>query len=307
MAAGSLTFSEALSSAQAELAHAGCGEPERDAQRLLEAVLKGSRRPGSTEASLDGHAVALDPDAAERFRALVERRAAREPLAYVVGFERFRGLELHVDERVLVPRPHTEALVEAALELPRGARVLDVCTGSGAVALALKDERPDLDVRGSDLSKDALAVARANAARLGLEVAWHEADLLGGTAGSLDAVLANPPYMPESDPAALSPELAGHEPGGAFMGGANGLDLLRRIVRQAAGVPFLALEVGDGQAPAVAALIGSVGFSEIVTRRDFTGAERVVVGLCSAHTLDGDDRRSASPRRAGAPRRWQRV
>lgn len=280
--ARSVTVREALSSARTELAGAGCGDPGEDARRLLEAVLV----ENATEAAQ------IDRESAERLQALVARRAAREPLAYVLGIARFRGLELAVDERVLVPRPHTEALVEAALELPRGARVLDACTGSGAVALALKHERPDLDVSGADLSEEALAVARANAARLGLEVAWHRADLLESVAkplagvagpvddvrGSLDAVLANPPYMPESDPSALSPELASHEPGAAFRGGADGLDLLRRIVRQAAGVPFLALEVGDGQASVVAALMGGAGYTEIVTRRDFTGADRVVVG-----------------------------
>src|SRR3712207_1037425 len=154
---------------------------------------------------------------------------------------------LAVDPRVLVPRPETEHVVEAALALPHGARVVDVGTGSGAVALALKDERPDLDVHATDISVDALNVARGNAGALGLDVTFSVADLYEG---EFDAVLSNPPYVADRDD--LPPEVVRHEPAQALFAGPDGLDVIRRLVARRP--PFLALEVGMGQAPAVAAL-----------------------------------------------------
>jgi release factor glutamine methyltransferase len=208
----------------------------------------------------------------------VRRRAmGREPVAYITGVRGFRRLDLHVDGRVLIPRPETETLVEAALDLPRGARVVDVGTGSGAVALALKDERPDLDVVATDTSADALMVARANAARLGLEVAFVEGDLLA-TVGNVDAVVSNPPYV--EDGAALQLEIARHEPAVALYAGPEGLTVIRRLVTQVAAsrARFVALEVGMGQAADVAGVLREAGFAEIETRRDLAGIERVVAG-----------------------------
>ena len=154
------------------------------------------------------------------------RRRDREPVAYILGRKGFRAIELAVDARVLIPRPETEFLVEAALDLPRGARVWDVGTGSGAVALALKQERPDLELTGTDTSPEALEVARANADRLGLEVRWLEGDLLAGIT-DVDAVLSNPPYV--EDGARLAPDVAAHEPALALRAGPDGLDVLRRL------------------------------------------------------------------------------
>jgi release factor glutamine methyltransferase len=216
-------------------------------------------------------------DARERFEALVARRERREPLAYILGRTRFRGLELSVDQRVLVPRPHTETLVEAGLSLSRGARVLDLCTGSGAVALALARERPDLRVSGADLSRDALAVARRNGARLGIEVAWLESDLLLGAPGPWDAVLANPPYLAGRDEPSLARELIAHEPASAYRAGHDGLDVIRRLIAQARLVPWLALEVGDDHAGATRSLLAEAGFADIDSLCDFTGVERVLV------------------------------
>ena len=255
---------DALDSARIAIAAAGSDTPDLDAQLLLAHAL-----------GVDRAALVMDPDRAvegpaiRTFQDLVRRRSVkREPVAYLLGTKGFRHIDVAVDARVLVPRPETELLVEVGLTLPQGARVHDACTGSGAVALALKHERPDLRVTGSDASGGAVAVARANAQRLGLDVAFAQADLLDA-AGDADAVLANPPYV--EDGARLPPELA-HEPRGALFAGPDGLDVIRRIAA-APRTALLALEVGAGQAAAVAALLG--GATE--TLRDLAGIERVVV------------------------------
>jgi release factor glutamine methyltransferase len=192
-----------------------------------------------------------------------------EPVAYIVGRKGFRHIELDVDPRVLIPRPETEHLVEAALALPAGARVVDVGTGSGAVALALKDERPDLVVTASDIEEDALAVARENAARLGLDVSFVAADLL--PEGEFDAVVANLPYLGPDD------QLPGkHEPLRALLGGADGLMFIERLVAQVQ-APFIALEVGEGQSARVGEMLRAKGYTTEVVP-DLAGIERVVVG-----------------------------
>jgi release factor glutamine methyltransferase len=174
----------------------------------------------------------------------------------------------------------TEHLVVAAVDLPAGARVADVGTGSGAVALALKVERPDLEVIATDASADALAVAGANAERLGLDVELLEGDLLEPVTGPLDAVLSNPPYVADADRAALAPDITRHEPEVALYAGADGLSLIRRLAPAAAGTgaALLALEVGFGQAEAVAEIVRAAGFGETEAIADLAGIERVVVG-----------------------------
>jgi release factor glutamine methyltransferase len=167
--------------------------------------------------------------------------------------------------------------VEAAVEiLPQGARVHDLGTGSGAVALALKDERPDLVVSGSDVSKEAVAVARANAERLGLEVEFTHSDLLAGV-GDVDAVVSNPPYV--ADGAELAPEIVRHEPSLALRAGPEGLDVLCLLVPGAAalGAELVAVEVGAGQAEAVQELVAAAGFTASERRADLAGIDRVVV------------------------------
>jgi release factor glutamine methyltransferase len=273
------TVREALESALVALEGAGIDTPRLDAQVLLAHVL------GTERAALFlAPRRELTPEEAGHFRDLVTRRwREREPVAYLTGAKGFRRLDLAVDPRVLIPRPETEHLVEAALELPEGARVVDVGTGSGAVALALKDERPDLSVVGTDVSVvgtdvsvDALAVARANAARLELDVEFLHGDLLEPVTGDVDAVVSNPPYVEAG--AGVAPEIA-HEPRGALFAGDDGLDLIRRLVPAALG-PFLALEVGRGQAEAVTTLCREAGFSDVDVVADLAGIERVVVARC---------------------------
>jgi release factor glutamine methyltransferase len=263
---------EALDSAVIALSAAGVDTPRLDAEVMLAHAL-----------GIDRAALVIDRDrpvegpAVRAFQDAVRRRAvAREPVAYITGTKGFRRLDLDVDARVLIPRPETEFLVEAALGLPHGARVADVGTGSGAVALALKDERPDLDVVATDTSAAALAVARANAARLGLDVAFRLADLLDGV-GAVDAVVSNPPYVREG--ASLAPEILRHEPRDALFAGADGRAVIDRLVATTAGSParLLALEVGAGQAPEVAHAVRRAGFGEVELIADLAGIDRVVV------------------------------
>jgi release factor glutamine methyltransferase len=262
---------DALDSAVIALGAAGCDSPRLDAELLLAHVIGVDRAALITDPERG-----LEPDEARAFMDLAARRREREPVAYLLGSKGFRTIDLAVDARVLVPRPETEHLVEAALNLPSGARVADVGTGSGAIALALKTERPDLQVVATELSPGALAVARGNAARLGLDVEMLEGDLLDPVSGSLDAVLSNPPYVAAGD---VLPRDVGHEPREALFGGEDGLDVIRRLIPAAAasGAGFLALEVGAGQAQEVAQLVGVV-FAEVETVRDLAGIDRVVVG-----------------------------
>jgi release factor glutamine methyltransferase len=262
------TVAEAVRAGAAELDEA-CDTPRLDAELLMAHALGTDRSRLVT----DGRAV-VDDDALVRFRALISRRQAREPVAYIVGFKEFRRISLAVDRRVLIPRPETELLVEVGLSLAGGARVADVGTGSGAVALALKAERPDVLAVGIDVSADAVAVARANAARLELDVRFVVADLLDGE--TYDAVLASLPYV--ADGAELAPEIDVYEPTAALFGGPDGLDVIRRLVASAGEVEVLALEVGFDQAAAVAALLAEAGFESAQRLRDLAGHERVVVG-----------------------------
>jgi release factor glutamine methyltransferase len=258
------TVRDALDSALIALTAAGVDSPRLDAEVLL-----------ATALGVDRAALIADPGRGvepEPFREYVRRRAAREPVAYILRRKGFRRLELEVDRGVLIPRPETEHVVEAALELPAGARVVDVGTGSGAIALALADERPDLRVVATEVSRGALAVARANAARLGLQVDFVECDLLEAVSGPIDAVVANPPYVRAGE--RLAPEIA-YEPAEAVYAGPDGLAVYRRLVPALGDVPFVALEVGAGQARDVAALLPG---HEIELVPDLAGIERVVVG-----------------------------
>jgi release factor glutamine methyltransferase len=262
----------ALAEGRARLQRAGCDTPRLDAELLLAAAMAVRRE----RLVLDRDAI-LDEDARAQYRSLIARRAAREPVAYILGHKPFRHISLAVDRRVLIPRPETELLVEVGLTLALGAEVADVGCGSGAVALALKHERPDLRISGIELDADALAVAQDNAARLALDVRLVTADLLDDV--RYDAVLGNLPYVAAGT--ALQPEITRYEPSAALFAGADGLDAIRRLTSRLSERPsvrLVALEIGADQATAVTELLGGGGFESTEILRDLAGHERVVVG-----------------------------
>lgn len=220
----------------------------------------------------------LDAEETARLRALVQRRGRREPLAYVLGNQDFRGLKLRVGPAVLVPRPETEELVDLVLAaLPTGAQtVLDVGTGSGAIALALKHARPELEVQARDLSPEALAVAQANAEVLALAVIFSQGDLAAGLPGPFAAVVANLPYIADDERSLCDPELA-FEPALALFPGGDGLGPIRALIADAPRLLTpdgrLWLEHGFRQAPAIAAAATAAGLRATV-HRDGAGHQR---------------------------------
>lgn len=272
---------EALAASVDALDAAGVEDPRLDSELLL------AEATGWDRAALAASPEAeLPPQAARRFAEMVRRRLRREPVAYIVGRKGFRHIELTADPRVLIPRPETELLVELALEL-RPNSVLDVGTGSGAIALAVASELPGCEVVATDTSAAALEVARANAARLGLS---ERVRFLAGTAPdgeAFDLVLANLPYVAEPEWALLQPEVTEWEPREALLAGPDGLEAIRSFLsecgRGLSRIPAqtstaLALEVGAGQAGAVGELMRHAGFEGIEVRSDLAGIERVVVG-----------------------------
>jgi release factor glutamine methyltransferase len=276
---------EALGSAADALEAIGVETPRLDAEVLLAAA--SGRDRAALVADPRGE---LEPSVARLFGEMVRRRLRREPVAYVVGAKGFRRIELGVDRRVLVPRPETELLVELALEVGP-ATLLDIGTGSGAIALAVADELPECAVTATDTSLAALEVARANAERLGLGARVEFRDGTVPEGRDFDLVLANLPYVAERDWRSLAPEITQWEPREALLAGPDGLDAIRSVLaelserissRIASEAAFprraVGLEVGEGQAEAVRELIRAAGFDQIETRRDLAGIERMVVG-----------------------------
>jgi release factor glutamine methyltransferase len=265
------TIAQALAWAQAH------GVDRLDAQLL---VLHALGRPGRERAWLLAHDTDALPEAAlATLQAAALRRAAGEPLAYITGHKEFYGLDLAVDARVLVPRPDTETLVDWALELlapePQSTRVLDLGTGSGAIALALKHTRLDLDISAVDFSADALVIAHANAQRLSLDVAFAQGSWLSTAQGRFSLIVSNPPYIAAADPHL---DALKHEPLQALASGADGLDDIRSIIQQSPEhlLPggWLLLEHGYDQAAAVRALLQAAGLLDAQSRCDLAGIER---------------------------------
>lgn len=262
----------------------GIENPRLDAELLVAFALRIDRMRVILDAErpLEGAELAM-------LRDLVKRRRAHEPIAYLRGEREFYGLKFRVDKRVLVPRPDTETLVDVALARTSGIslsmRQLDLCTGSGCVAISMAHKRPTAKVFAVDVSRDALDVARENAFRLGTyNVAFYEGDLFAPVAGrTFDVITANPPYIPSAEIETLQPDVRDFEPRLALDGGADGLDVVRRIVDEAPSylVPggVLALEIGAGEAPDTAALLEARGYRDIQTARDFGRIERVVSGV----------------------------
>jgi release factor glutamine methyltransferase len=277
------TVGEALGASVDALDAAGCETSRLDAELML------AHATGWDRAKLASEPDARLPVGASReFGEMVRRRVRREPVAYILGRKGFRRIELLVDRRVLIPRPETEHLVELALELAP-ARVLDVGTGSGAIALAVADELGDARVTAVDTSFDAVRVAQANAERLGLAdrvdvVLRGPSSLMGAEPDGhpFDLLLANLPYVSEDEWEDLEPEIREYEPREALVAGATGLEAITALTEELLGLAprpaVVALEVGAGQADEVAKLIGAAGYAEVEVRKDLSGHDRVVVG-----------------------------
>jgi release factor glutamine methyltransferase len=270
------SVADALVAATDALGAAGVESPRLDAELLL------AEATGRTRAQLAaGGTDRLDAGTGRVFAELVRRRLRREPVAYITGRRGFRNIELAVDRRVLIPRPESELLVELALEL-QPATVLDVGTGSGAIALAVADELPDASVLATDIYPEVLDVARGNAERLGLadRVSFASGSLPRG--GAFDLVLANLPYVSARDWASLAPELRDFEPRGALTPGPTGLEAIEALLGELSVSDLRAgaigLEVGQGQWRSVAELVRRAGFEPDDVRRDLAGIERAVVG-----------------------------
>ena len=271
-----MTAAALLAEAAERLRTVGVETPEVDAELLLGRVLGLTR----TELQLERWRE-LSPDEEALAGSLVERRAAREPLAYVLGEWGFRRLTLKVDRRVLVPRPETEVVVERCLELLRGHEspaVLDVGTGSGAIALAIVDEHPGARVTAIDVSEGALALAGENAAAAGLGVTFERRDLRDGLAGRYDLVVSNPPYVAAGEIETLEPEVRDWEPRLATVGEEHteAVALAARDVLERGG--HVVLEVAAGRGGEIADLLRKVGYEDVQAGLDLAGRDRVVEG-----------------------------
>lgn len=276
------TIGRVLGWTRGYFADKGLDNPRFDAELLVAHALELTRLQLYTE-----HDKPLRAPELAAVRALVQRRGRHEPAAYITGERGFWSLDLKVDGRVLIPRPETEQLVEKALaflkERPQ-AKVVDVGTGSGCIALALASERPDLQILAVDASPDALDVALANRDALKLTIELRQSDLLSAVDGPVDLIVSNPPYVSSADVDQLMPDVREFEPRMALDGGPDGLVLIRQLIDQAAsrlesggGLMF---EIGYDQGPPALALLESHGaFTDCALHQDLSGHDRVIVGV----------------------------
>jgi release factor glutamine methyltransferase len=265
------------------LTASGCETPRLDAEVLLAAAMGVDRT-----ALIADPGRGLEPGEARAFQDAARRRVQREPVAYILGRKGFRRIELLVDRRVLIPRPETELLVELALEAAP-TKVLDVGTGSGAIALAVADELEEAAVTAIDTSFNAVRVAQANTERLGLtgrvDVVLRGPSSLRGAepdGRAFDLLLANLPYVSEDEWEDLAPEIREYEPREALVAGPTGLEAIEALAEELLGLaprpPVVALEIGAGQAEVVSQLIRATGYAEVEVRSDLAGHDRVVIG-----------------------------
>ena len=277
------TVGDALEAAIDALAAAGCENARLDAELLL------AQATGWDRAKLTAEPDARLPVGASReFAEMVRRRVRREPVAYILGRKGFRRIELLVDRRVLIPRPETELLVELALEAAP-TKVLDVGTGSGAIALAVADELEDARVTAIDTSFNAVRVAKANTERLGLtdrvDVVLRGPSSLTGAVPddrAFDLLLANLPYVSEDEWQDLAPEIREYEPREALVAGQTGLEAIEALAEELLALAprpsVVALEIGAGQAEVVSKLVRAAGYTDVEVRSDLAGHDRVVIG-----------------------------
>lgn len=297
------TVGDALAAAVKRLAAAGIEDARRDARLLLAAAAGAA--PGAHLAD----DAAIDDATATRFRAMILRRAAREPVSRILGRRGFWTLDLAIDAHTLDPRPDSETVVEAVLaqvaDRTAKLRLLDLGTGSGCLLLALLSEMPNATGLGVDVAPGAVAIARANARAAGLDgrARFAVGDWTRGVAGPFDVAVSNPPYVRRDDLAGLMPEVARYDPVAALDGGADGLDAYRAIL---AGLPpllapgaLVAFEVGQGQAARVRNLINHVGLTVLEARRDLAGIERCILatGGQNHHTRRNDFQNPVGNRR----------
>jgi release factor glutamine methyltransferase len=281
--AGEASAAVAARRAAARLEHAGVPEPVASAEVLLSELL------GVGRAELAASAVQFTAEQATLYEAWISRRLMREPVQRILGYAYFRNLVLDLNEETLIPRPDTESVVDAALELidSRGypCVVLDVGTGSGAIAISIAQERPRCEVHATDISEAALRIARQNAARNNVAVTFHEADVASGLhslKNSVDLLVSNPPYVDEINaPRRLAPEVREWDPPVALYSGADELAFFRRIFEETPSLlkrgADVVLEIGEGQAEKVQDLGSRSGFVPLGVRNDLAGAPRAVL------------------------------
>ncbi|MGI6071477.1 MAG: peptide chain release factor N(5)-glutamine methyltransferase [Lachnospiraceae bacterium] len=274
-----MTLRELYAAGVDRLDEAGIDSPSADAFYLLEHVTGLGRQEYLLNKDRQ-----IRQDVEVSFLKLIEERAGRVPYQYLISEAGFMGYKLYVDPSVMIPRLDTEVLaMEALSRIPEGkADVLDMCTGSGCIAVALKCERPKLRMTACDISEEALAVARVNAASNGAEITLLRGDLFEKVEGLFDMIVSNPPYVAEEEYRELAPEIARHEPKLALLAGADGLDIYKRLIPEAAGHlrpgGCLIMEIGCNQAKKVSRLMKTAGYKKIEIIKDLAGLDRVICG-----------------------------